>query len=99
MRFLIILLALFLTGCEMQEKPVEVTRTVVETPRLILPDPAPVTMRPVVWKVLPGDPTYIALDSANYTNLSVNMARLQQHIIELFETLKKYKEFYQEGNK
>lgn len=94
----VLLGSVLLMACNTVE-PVAVTRTTIETPRLVLPDPTPITLRPVVWKVIPGTPTYIALDPTNYTNLGINMLRLQQHISELSEMVKQYKEFYSEGNK
>ena len=72
------LFLLLLCGCQVQN----------EEPKIDLPDPPELKMRPIEWNVNDGD---ICLSPENYSNLSLNINDLKGFIIYQNKVIKIYK--------
>lgn len=72
------LFLLFLCGCQIQN----------EEPKIDLPDPPELKMRPIEWNVNNSD---ICLTPENYSNLSLNINDLKGFIIYQNKVIKIYK--------
>lgn len=72
------LFLLLLCGCQVQN----------EEPKIDLPDPPELKMRPIEWNANNGD---ICLSPENYSNLSLNINDLKGFIIYQNKVIKIYK--------
>lgn len=80
--FLIVLLLLLLSSCSSTTKPVEVITTPVEVPLTQLPDPSPIVMNNIKWKIINLDnKIYYGLGVTDYELLAVNMLELKRYIL------------------
>lgn len=108
MRYILVLFLMITLGAcdntKIFEKPVIQTR-----PKLVLPDPMPVSQLPLEWVVVTKDTeltkllgddgwALVALSPDGYKNLSLNEAEMRRYILQLRTILEEYRQ-YQEGDK
>lgn len=112
----LLLVASLLSGCASfslfgdRVKPVEIQTKAVERTRLNLPDPAPLTTKPVEWILITPanaeqifaelkekniDLVLFGLTDDGYESLSVTMAELRNHIASQRQIIIKYKQYYE----
>lgn len=108
----LIVASLFLISCSTVDKIETVAKPIEITP-LNLPDPAPIEMQDIQWKVITEDnmktvfaylkskkidPVLFAVTDVDYENLSINFANIRNYIIKYRSLLKQYRMYY-EGQK
>jgi hypothetical protein len=80
--FLIVLLLLALSSCGTTTKPVEIITKPVEIQVKQIPDPAPIVMNDITWKILNiNNKIYYGISVADYELLSTNMLELKRYIL------------------
>ena len=79
--FLIVLLLLALSSCS-STKPIEIVTTPVQLPIAQLPDPSPIVMSDISWKIINLDnKIYYGLAVSDYQLLATNMLELKRYIL------------------
>lgn len=109
MKYLIIPMVLFLTGCSwFQTKPIEVTTTPVEKIPLILPEVDIYRGRPVEWIIVTpdnyqevvaklrnrGSVALFALTAKDYENASLNRGDIFKLVRQLQDIIDAYQDYY-----
>lgn len=80
--FLTVLLLLALSSCGNTTKPVEIITKPVEIQVKQIPDPAPMVMNNITWKILNiNNKIYYGISVADYELLSTNMLELKRYIL------------------
>ena len=80
--FLIVLLLLALSSCGTTTKPVEIITKPVEIQVKQIPDPAPMVINNITWKILNiNNKIYYGISVADYELLSTNMLELKRYIL------------------
>lgn len=112
----LLLAASLLSGCASfglfgtRVKPVQVQIQAQERPRLAVPDPMPLKVRPVEWILITpdnaeqifsqireknADLVLFGLTDDGYESLSVTMAELRNHIAAQRQIIIRYREYYE----
>ena len=96
-------------GCSSVQK-IEAQTVAVEKTPLRLPDPDPVKLERIDWKLVTEgtakevfgelekagiDPVIFGLTDNDYQNIAINLERLRGYILQLRETLKQYRMYYE----
>jgi hypothetical protein len=80
--FLIVLLLLLLSSCSSTDKPIEVVTAPIEIPLTQLPDPSPVVLNNINWKIINLDnKIYYGLIVSDYELLAINMLEIKRYIL------------------
>jgi len=80
--FLIVLLLLALSSCGTTTKPIEIITKPVEINLKQVPDPNPIVMNNIKWKIINLDnKIYYGISVADYQLLSTNMLELKRYIL------------------
>lgn len=104
-------LILSLSGCS-TVNPLEVFTKPIEKTPLKLDDPEQITLDKIKWRVITKqnaneifekldkkniDPVLIGLTDNDYENLSVNMNKIRNYIIQYQFILKEYRKYYEDN--
>jgi hypothetical protein len=116
----LLLVASLLSGCASfslfgnRVKPVQIETKAVERTRLNLPDPAPLSLKPIEWilitpanaeqifaelKAKDADLVLFGLTDDGYESLSMTMAEIRNFIASQRQIIIKYKEYYEPEKK
>ena len=80
--FLIALLLLALSSCGTTTKPIEIITKPIEIQLKQIPDPTPIVMNNITWKIINIDnKIYYSISVADYELLAVNMLELKRYIL------------------
>jgi hypothetical protein len=80
--FLIVLLLLALSSCGTTTKPLEIITKPAEIHLKQIPDPNPIVMNNIKWKIINLDnKIYYGISVADYELLSTNMLELKRYIL------------------
>lgn len=90
---LIALLVLALSSCGATQKPTEIVTKPVQVSIKQIPDPKPIVMNDIRWKVInTNDKIYYGLTVADYQLLAINMLELKRYITEQKNIIYYYKD-------
>jgi hypothetical protein len=80
--FLIVLLLLLLSSCSSTDKPIEVITAPINIPLAQLPDPSPIVVNNINWKIINLDnKIYYGLSVSDYELLAINMLEIKRYIL------------------
>jgi hypothetical protein len=80
--FLIVLLLLLLSSCSSTDKPIEVITAPIDIPLAQLPDPSPIVVNNINWKIINLDnKIYYGLSVSDYELLAINMLEIKRYIL------------------
>jgi hypothetical protein len=80
--FLIVLLLLLLNSCSSIDKPIEIITAPIEIPLAQLPDPSPIVVNNINWKIINLDnKIYYGLSVSDYELLAINMLEIKRYIL------------------
>ena len=90
---LIALLVLALSSCGTTQKPTEIITKPVQVSIKQIPDPKPIVMNDIHWKVINiNNKIYYGMSVSDYQLLSMNMLELKRYITEQKNIIYYYKE-------
>jgi hypothetical protein len=80
--FLIVLLLLLLSSCSSTDKPIGVITAPIDIPLAQLPDPSPIVVNNINWKIINLDnKIYYGLSVSDYELLAINMLEIKRYIL------------------
>jgi len=109
----LLILGIILSGCSL-EKQIEVKTEEVKRLPLNIDNQAPLTLEPIQWFVITEDNieevfkelksrekniVLFSLSDTDYEAMSLNFSRIRNYIIINNEILKKYKNYYENGDR
>lgn len=95
---LMALAALFVSACATAPQQVVVQTKEIPRATIQLPEPKPIHMDTVQWKVVKSNNQILfTLDNANFQNLMINMTKTKEMLIEQKALTKSYKSYYEDS--